>query len=72
MTTAIAFLCKYYSFSFKDVMNLTLIQFQIFLHEAGIINKLESGEKEEIPLTGKAGAIAAMHLLPRKENIYGK
>ncbi len=43
LTTAIALACRFYGFSFKEIMDMTLQQFVIMLKEIGHIIKLEGG-----------------------------
>lgn len=65
-------LMEFYSWTIDYVMGLTVTQYSKVFDEMNRIRNIEAGVKEEQPMGGTIGASAASHLLPRKEQIYGK
>lgn len=66
MDTAKALLCRFYGFSEKEVLAMTIKKFNGMMKQAGIISKMESGEdKEEGSLTGEQGAMLAQRIFKR-------
>ena len=49
MTTSIALLCRFYSFSLEQTLMLTIRQFIIMMHEIEVIIELETGSSVSSP-----------------------
>jgi len=62
----IALVCRFYGFSLKEVMDMTLVQFIAIAQQIEEVSKIEMGEeKEETSLSGNAGFNLAKRIFPR-------
>ena len=66
-SVTIAMLCRFYGFSIKEVLSMTLRLFAGMLAEIGEVLKIELGDNGDRPtsLTGEAGFQLARRVFPR-------